>query len=176
MRLMRGRRIVAATMSGLLLGLCSAAPAAALQPGVFINPGSPAGKEYAFPLSVLRAQGAGKPAPNPNSSEPPFGVGVTAAHAGAGGQGPGSSGAGRRRRPHAATGGGKSGSGGPGGGTTGGRAGSAAPAPLSAGAQASLARIAAPGSSLGPMILIVAIVLVAGLACGVGLRVLGRRS
>lgn len=34
-----------------------AAPAEALAPGVYLDPGSPAGKQYAFPLQVLRGAG-----------------------------------------------------------------------------------------------------------------------
>ena len=56
--------------------LAFAAPAAALQSGVFVDPGSPAGKEYAFPLSVLRGQGAGHVSPT-DAAEPLFGVGIS---------------------------------------------------------------------------------------------------
>jgi hypothetical protein len=57
----------------------SAGSAFALEPGVTINPTSPAGQQYAYPLSVLRGQGAGDPTPGAGSAVPLFGVGVTPA-------------------------------------------------------------------------------------------------
>ncbi len=57
-----------------------AAPAAALEPGVFVDPGSPAAKEYSVPLSVLRAAGSGRPAVE-GQAQPLFGVGITPAGA-----------------------------------------------------------------------------------------------
>lgn len=54
----------------------AAAPAAALEPGVFADPGSPAGKEYTAPLSTLRGQGSGHPAVE-NQPQPLFGSGIT---------------------------------------------------------------------------------------------------
>jgi hypothetical protein len=54
------------------------APAAALEPGVFVDPGSPAGKEYSFPLAVLRAAAGGHAAPQ-GATEPLFGAGIAPA-------------------------------------------------------------------------------------------------
>ncbi len=58
-----------------LAALALAAPATALEPGVFVDPGSPAGKEYSFPLSVLRGEGTGHAAPA-GAAQPLFGVGI----------------------------------------------------------------------------------------------------
>jgi hypothetical protein len=55
--------------------LVLAQPAMALPPGVYIAPGSPAGKEYSFPLSVLRGDAGGHTGPG-GTAEPLFGVGV----------------------------------------------------------------------------------------------------
>jgi hypothetical protein len=49
--------------------------AAALEPGVHVSPGSPAGKEYSFPLDVLRAQAVGHYAAQ-GVAQPLFGVGI----------------------------------------------------------------------------------------------------
>jgi hypothetical protein len=57
-----------------------AGPAEALEPGVFVDPGSPAGKEYSVPLSVLRAGGSGRPAVE-GQTQPLFGIGITPAGA-----------------------------------------------------------------------------------------------
>jgi hypothetical protein len=63
------------TVVVLVAALAFAEPAAALQPGVFVDPGSPAGKEYSFPLSVLRGQANGNAAPG-GAAQPLFGVGI----------------------------------------------------------------------------------------------------
>jgi hypothetical protein len=63
----------------------AAGPAAALQPGVFLDPSSPAGKEYAFPLDTQRGIAAGHPNPPQGVDQPLFGVGIGPAGAGAGG-------------------------------------------------------------------------------------------
>jgi hypothetical protein len=55
-----------------------AGPAAALEPGVFVDPGSPAGKEYGVPLSQLRGAGSGH-TPVGNQPPPLFGIGVSPA-------------------------------------------------------------------------------------------------
>ena len=60
--------------------------AAALEPGVHIDPGSPAAKEYALPLNQARETGAGS-TPS-GSSETPFGAGIKPpGSGGAGGSG-----------------------------------------------------------------------------------------
>ncbi len=189
------RRWIAAIAgtAGLLVGLIAAGPAAALAPGVFVDPNSPAGKEYSYPLSVLRAQGAGHSAARPGAgAEPLFGVGVTAGPAGPAGTAgtagtartlsrqAGSSGVTQPRRSSA-----------PGGrarqrGGTVRRAalgrsrhrasGLGASTPLSPKSEAALARIASPSSSLPAIALIAVLVLVVGLALGASLARLGRRS
>src|SRR3954454_18303346 len=53
----------------------TAQPVAAQEPGVFIDPGSPAGKEYAFPLDVQRAAAVGRDAVR-GVAQPRFGVGI----------------------------------------------------------------------------------------------------
>jgi len=72
---MRGRALTAALVGALAVALMIAAPAAALERGVFVDPGSPAGKEYSFPLSVLRGAATGYAAPD-GVSQPLFGVGI----------------------------------------------------------------------------------------------------
>lgn len=53
-----------------------AGPAQALEPGVFVDPGSPAGKEYSVPLSLLRESASGRPDTR-RESQPLFGIGIT---------------------------------------------------------------------------------------------------
>ena len=53
-----------------------AGPAAALEPGVFVDPGSPAGKEYGVPLSQWRGAGSGH-TPVGNQAPPLFGIGIS---------------------------------------------------------------------------------------------------
>jgi hypothetical protein len=65
----------AAVALALALALAFAAPALALEPGVHVDPGSPAGKEYAIPLSALRAAGSGRAAIE-GVEQPLFGLGV----------------------------------------------------------------------------------------------------
>jgi hypothetical protein len=48
----------------------------ALEPGVFVDPGSPAGKEYSVPLSVLREAGSGHQGVG-DETEPLFGIGIS---------------------------------------------------------------------------------------------------
>src|SRR3954447_1356329 len=62
-------------------GSATAVPAAAQEPGVFIDPASPAGKEYAFPLDVQRAAAVGRDAVQ-RGAQPPLGVGIPPARAG----------------------------------------------------------------------------------------------
>jgi len=76
-------RIVGATVAFALIGaLTIASPAAALEPGVFVDPSSPAGKEYSFPLDVQRATAVGRNAPE-GVAQPKFGVGIAPAVVGA---------------------------------------------------------------------------------------------
>lgn len=59
-------------------GWVGAAPSAALEPGVFVEPGSPAGKEYTIPLSALRGAASGHAALG-DQPQPLFGIGITPA-------------------------------------------------------------------------------------------------
>ena len=54
--------------------LILAAPAVAQEDGVFVDPDSPAGKEYAIPLEEARRHGAGGGAPG--TGQPLFGAGI----------------------------------------------------------------------------------------------------
>lgn len=65
----------------LAVGCAGATPATALAPGVHVDPGSPAGKEYSFPLGVLRGAATGHSAP-PGVAQPRFGAGIGPAGAG----------------------------------------------------------------------------------------------
>jgi hypothetical protein len=74
---MRATRVsmTAALMLLATSGLTVAPEAAAgLEPGVHIDPGSPAAKEYALPLNQARQTGAGSAPSGP--SETPFGAGI----------------------------------------------------------------------------------------------------
>ena len=58
---------------------CSAASvqaASGLEPGVHIDPGSPAAKEYALPLNQARQTGASSPAGSSAAAAAPFGAGI----------------------------------------------------------------------------------------------------
>jgi hypothetical protein len=77
-------------VAAVVLATCGAtlAPqaAAGVEPGVHIDPGSPAAKEYALPLNQARETGAGS-TPS-GSSETPFGAGIKPpGSGGAGGSG-----------------------------------------------------------------------------------------
>jgi hypothetical protein len=81
-------RLLAVAAAVLGAGATLAAPAAALEPGVHIDPGSPAAKEYALPLSQARQTGGGST--SPGASEIPFGVGIKPPNSGGSGKsGPG---------------------------------------------------------------------------------------
>jgi hypothetical protein len=67
---------LAHTAAAFVAVLVLAQPAIALPPGVFIAPGSPAGKEYSFPLSVLRGDAGGHTGSAGTAEPPLFGVGV----------------------------------------------------------------------------------------------------
>lgn len=64
----------------LLLVAAAAPPAAAQEEGVFADPNSPAGKEYALPLERARAEAApdtgGREGGGGGSKQPLFGVGI----------------------------------------------------------------------------------------------------
>src|ERR1700693_2474791 len=69
----RGR----APIAGLIVAavLIAAAPAVALPSGVYATPGSPAGKEYAFPLGAQRREAVGHVSPSGTGEL--FGVGIS---------------------------------------------------------------------------------------------------
>ncbi|MHB8658448.1 MAG: hypothetical protein ACYC91_10925 [Solirubrobacteraceae bacterium] len=74
------RRLAAglAALAGLTVGVASATAAqSALAPGVHIDPGSPAGKQYAIPVASARSETAGFSGPRAGGSPPLFGVGIT---------------------------------------------------------------------------------------------------
>jgi hypothetical protein len=150
--------------------LLLAQPAVALQPGVFVSPGSPAGKEYSFPLSVLRGEANGHAAPA-GAPQPLFGVGVhPAAPASTGGataRGPSKLAAAPRHRhtrraSHAATA--------PAGGIAGG-INQAGPR-----REAVLASLARPSSDVPQIVLIAVVLLVVAVAFGAGIAVARRRG
>jgi hypothetical protein len=92
---MKAKRLsmaIALAALGSVLGVATmgVAAAGALEPGVHVDPGSPAAKEYALPLSQARQTGAG-PASSPGASEPSFGAGIKPPRSGGPG-GPGTHG------------------------------------------------------------------------------------
>jgi hypothetical protein len=69
-----------------VLALCALAPPAALaangpSPGVHVDPGSPAGKQYSFPIATTRGETSGRPSSASATAPPPFGAGVRPARA-----------------------------------------------------------------------------------------------
>ena len=50
---------------------------AANPPGVHVDPNSPAGRQYAFPISSARSETAGQTGSQAGSNAPAFGVGIT---------------------------------------------------------------------------------------------------
>jgi hypothetical protein len=73
---MRVTRTVVTAIGAFAVAAAVAVPATALQPGVYVSPGSPAGKEYGIPLDVQRAAALGQTAPQ-GVAQPLFGVGIT---------------------------------------------------------------------------------------------------
>src|SRR3954469_16764331 len=75
-------RVARAIVALVVIGASATArPAAAQEPGVVIDPGTPAGKEYAFPLDVQRAAAVGRDAVR-DVAQPRFGVGTPRLRAG----------------------------------------------------------------------------------------------
>ena len=98
------RRLVTAAIASAILAAVPGAPALA-QPGVHVDPGSPAGKEYALPLDQARRDAKGESGPGSSSrtsrSAPLFGEGIEPADGGSapgGEKGPGRGGAGGNDR------------------------------------------------------------------------------
>jgi hypothetical protein len=82
------RRLLVATLTAALMAFVAPQMAQASttppQSGVHVDPGSPAGKEYQFPVTGARSEAAGG-SPQSGSAGPPlFGVGVTPAAAATG--------------------------------------------------------------------------------------------
>lgn len=69
-------RLAMTAVTALAVTWAVAGPAAALEPGVFIDPGSPAGKEYGVPLSVLRTAASGHASVGV-TAPPLFGIGIS---------------------------------------------------------------------------------------------------
>jgi len=143
-----------------------AGAAAALEPGVFVDPGSPAGKEYGVPLSDLRGAASGH-MPVGNQTPPLFGIGISPAGAG----GPTTAVGGGRRRSQATTGRRASAA------TRAANVGAAATGPSGASpvSGAALAELSHHGSSVPDVLLIASLVVLGGLGLGVGLGAARRR-
>lgn len=93
----RDLAVVAIFMVSVAVALATAAPAAALPPGVHTDPNSPASKEYAIPLGVARGGG-----PAGGSGSPQlFGTGITNARAATNAPGSGTSAGGATNAPSA---------------------------------------------------------------------------
>lgn len=63
------------------VGLPGGALGKGLPPGVHVDPGSPAGKEYQIPVASARSLSAGQKGSSSGANPPLFGVGVTSARA-----------------------------------------------------------------------------------------------
>jgi hypothetical protein len=147
------------------------ASAMALEPGVHVDPNSPAAKEYGVPLWVLRGQGSGQQSPEGIPPPPLFGVGIGPA-ASVNGTGAGNGG-GSRAGGHAR------------GGSTSGQRGSGSHSPGRAGASAAgstetltpaaIAQLTHEGSAAPHVGLAVGGVLVGGLLLGGAVALAMRR-
>lgn len=98
---------LAGALAALAVSLCISTPAATgLEPGVHVDPGTPAGKQYALPLSQARDIGRGSAGTNASSSL--FGAGIGSARShhpvvaarGAGSDARGGAGSDAREEPH----------------------------------------------------------------------------
>jgi hypothetical protein len=146
--------------------------AAALEPGVFVDPGSPAGKEYGVPLSDLRGDASGH-APVGNEAPPLFGIGISPADAsGAAVPAAARGGLHRSRRGHPVSGRRPAGVT-PAVGVS--AAGTGPPSGASAVSGAALAGLTRHGSSAPEVILIEGLVVLGGLGVGAALVVARRR-
>ena len=146
--------------------------AAALEPGVFVDPGSPAGKEYGVPLSDLRGDASGH-APVGNEAPPLFGIGISpAGSSGAAVPAAARGGLHRSRRGHPVSGRRPAGVT-PAAGVS--AAGTGRPSGASAVSGAALAGLTRHGSSTPEVILIEGLVVLGGLGVGAALVVARRR-
>lgn len=79
---MRALKACAAGVAVLVaVGLPGGALGKGLPPGVHVDPGSPAGKEYQIPVASARSLSAGQKGGGSGANPPLFGVGVTSARA-----------------------------------------------------------------------------------------------
>lgn len=69
-------KLLAATLVAALALLTQCSIAIALSPGVHVDPGSPAGKQYGIPIASARGETAGETGSNANQDPPAFGVGI----------------------------------------------------------------------------------------------------
>ena len=150
----------------LTAGWAHSGTAAALEPGVFVDPGSPAGKEYGVPLSDLRGAASGH-APVGNEAPPLFGIGISPAGAsGAAERAAARGGLHRSRRPHP-VGGRRPVGAMPASGVS--AAGTGPPGGASAVSGAPLAGLTRHGSSAPAVILLEGLVVLGGLGAGAAL-------
>lgn len=73
------KTFLAVVLTG-ILAAAVAAPAlagAATSPGVHVDPGSPAGKQYQIPISSARGETAGRSSGSKSGTAPTFGSGIT---------------------------------------------------------------------------------------------------
>jgi hypothetical protein len=74
-------RVPVLALSLVLLLLAPAGALAATQPGVHVDPGSPASHQYQIPIPAARSEAAGQSAAGTAAqSAPAFGVGITSSH------------------------------------------------------------------------------------------------
>lgn len=160
---------VAVAVAGTLAAAAPSASEAAaasyreIGPGVFVSPGSPAGKEYTAPLTALRGAASGHAAGR-DQTEPLFGIGITPSapsrSAGTEGSAPGRIGVSRNAGATRARGARPSGA----------RAGGASRA-----SSAALESLTHHGSPTPTMMLLAAVVVLGGLALGALLVAAWRR-
>jgi cobalamin biosynthesis Mg chelatase CobN len=70
-------RVLATSLAATSVFLLQCSIALGLQPGVHVDPSSPAAKQYAIPISSARNEAAGRTGSNVSEAPPAFGVGVT---------------------------------------------------------------------------------------------------
>jgi hypothetical protein len=171
-RLTRSMRIRFAVVVavGVAAGWVLAGTAAALGPGVFVDPGSPAGKEYGVPLSDLRGAASGH-VPVGNETPPLFGIGISPA-SGAAGPTPGAQNGLRRSQPTRAGTRGRTGAATP---SAGGAAAGLGPTGSSPVDGAVLVGLTRHGSPVPAMSLVAGLIVLGGLAVGAGLVATRRR-
>lgn len=178
MRYVRGRFLAGAALTAVMAGL-GALPtnAAAQEPGVTVDPGSPAGKEYALPIDTARREGQGDGGAKSRGASPgttpPFGQGITPAPGRASNGSISDSGATKASRD-TATSGNDDGAGGNGsaggGGSGGGDSGSGPP-----GSTADVPAASASAGSTGPTALTAGTILAVLTAGGLGGFLVRRR-